>query len=231
MATEKLNEFTTASGAKLKLRPVSTHLVQMVLLKKEDELRAEGKILNVPTYTTRPDAGGERHEEPLTEDIINTFRGDEQETDVKAKWAAYQASQVRRAQLLEEARIQATLALGVEYEIPDDDEATEFLEMAASYLGLDVPTDPRDRKVFYLIHKPIINTVELSQLDAQIAAISSGGEVDPEKVAFFRTNTRGFMGRQVSAILDRFSDPVEPVEGDAEIPGDDGGEDVGASAE
>lgn len=231
MATEKLNEFTTASGVTLKLLPVSTHLIQMVIIKREDELRAEGKILDVPTYTTRPDAGGERHEEPLTEDIINTFRGDEQETDVKAKWAAYQASRVRRVQLLEEVRIQATFAIGIDYEIPKDDETAAFFEMASGYFKLDVPTDPRDRKVFYLIHKPVINQLEISQLDAQIAALSSGGEVDAEKIAFFRANTRGYMGRQVSAIFDRFNDTPEPVAGDAEIPGVDDGEGVEDQAE
>ena len=231
MATEGLNEFTTASGVTLKLRSVSTHLIQMVILKKEDELREAGKILDVPTYTTRPDAGGDRHEEPLTAEIIKTFSGEDQETDVLAKWAAYQASQVERGQLLEEARIQATLALGIEYEVPEDDEAREFFEMAADYLGLDVPTDPRDRKVFYLLHKPVINLLEISQLDAQIAALSSGGQIDPEKIAFFRTNTRRYMGRQITTIFDRVGDSVEPVEGDTEVSGDGGSEDVGDSAE
>ena len=215
----------------LKLRPVSTHLLQLALPPIEDDFRARGEPIDVPTYTSNPDAAGDKTELPLSAESISTFAGDPQEKDVKAKWAQYTTAQAKLVAAQAEAQLQAQLALGIEFEVPDDDETREWFDQIESWLRIPVPTNPRDRKVFYLIHRPILSALEIQEIQAQINMLSAGVNVDPQQVALFRKSAENSVGQRLADRLEQATRLLEPLASGPEIPGDEDSEGVGDQAE
>jgi len=223
---DTIREFTTAEGITLKLRPVSAHLLLLAQIPVEDDFRARGEPIDPPTYTSRPNAAGEISELPLTAEILNTFADDPQEKDVKAKWARYLAARGKLAEAQAEARLQAELALGIDFDIPDDEETREWFEQVEQWLRVPVPSNPQDRKVFYLIHKPILTALEIQEVEAQISMLSSGVAVDPQQVALFRKSAASSVGKELANRLEQAIRILEPVASGPEVHGAEDGEGV-----
>ena len=221
--TGKLNVYVTQGGIELKLKPVQNVTLLYAAAQVEEKYRADGEPIDPPTYEAEM-LGGEVELNPLTEDTLEDPKDAEKTRRNKAAWAKHQDALARMQADQVEAQAQATLVLGIEYEVEED---AEF-EAQIAYLGKAVPTDKYDKKAFYLAHK-ILTDMDLRLIVSQIQMLSVGKGVKPEMIATFRKSIERAVEQQFASINERVLE-LAGLDGEPGIPGDEDGESVEANA-
>lgn len=153
----KTAEFTTSSGVKVLLKPVDPIFIQSV--------SSSVKIPKTPTYEVTTVSGRvERHKMDA--------KAAEQLPDGTSLWQQY-IDERNEAQTEQSNRIlRAILYMGTEVELPSHDWEKKF-----RFLGIDVPDDPDERRVFYLTSE--LTTQDTMALMTQVMRLTG---VDEEVV-------------------------------------------------
>jgi len=226
----RLSTFEATDGTILKLRPVRDVAIERRQQRIEDAMREEGAQLDPPTRTVLALGGlGDAVEVPLNENNLEVVDNPEQTARNKELWKRYQDAVVKLSTLQSEERIKTMLALGVDVDVPPIEEWRDELE----YIGVDIPDHPRDRKAYWLLFI-VLNDYDLNVLLSQLQMIGMGKAVSGEDVESFQTAVQSEMGESIKSLVreaqDRLSRAKARVESASEIPGDEGGEELGATA-
>jgi len=123
----------------------------------QDKVRQSVQFPEVPIYIAKT-AGGGKEEHPYTADMVET-------DDEKAMWAEYQAARLAANLLLYDHLGRLALIRGTEIDIPDDGWDTE-----QESLGIEVPTDPTERKIHYIETEAVESNQDYSELILAILA-------------------------------------------------------------
>ena len=145
---EETGMYTTRKGVAIRLRLFSPVL--------RDKVRQSVEFPEVPIYVATT-AGGGKEEHPYTEDMIET---DEE----KAMWQEHQGKLLAANLMLYERLGRLALIRGTEVDIPDGWEQEQEL------FGIEVPTDPIERKLHYLETEAVESNDDLSALILAILA-------------------------------------------------------------
>lgn len=153
----KTAEFTTSTGVKVLLKPVDPIFIQSVA--------ASIKLPKAPTYEVTTISGRtERHKMDA--------KAAEQLPDGTSIWEQY-IDEHNEAQTEQSNRIlRAILYVGTEVELPTHDWEKKF-----RFLGMDIPDDPDERRVFYLLSE--LSTHDTMALMTQVMRLTG---VDEEVV-------------------------------------------------
>lgn len=213
------HEFPTASGMILRLKPVPSKLLDLAALAIEERYRKAGEPIDPPTYrSTGKVLGDEPMEIPLTAAILEVTGNEEETQRRKAVWARYEQARAKLASEQMEARYTVMLALGVDVELPDDEEWIEQIRWVKSDPTWEPPKDKRDRKAFWLAHS-VLSDIEHAMLLGEMSMEAQAGEVDEELLKNFREAPRRQMGRIVRDAVKQFESSVEQVGQQHEVPG------------
>jgi hypothetical protein len=178
---ERRDVIVATDGREVHLLPVAQVLIQKTKEAARRELVNAGLPLEPPTYTVDTVAGTtETHVHDDT-----TLSTDED----KAAWAAYQAALVR---LGRETNARATKLLMLKG-IDVADPSPEWLADQA-YFGIDVPDDPRERKLAYIETEVLKTPEDIIRATTRIMQLSLTGlpEEDLAAVeALFRGSLAG----------------------------------------
>ena len=172
-------EYTTEKGLALILKEVSPALVERVVARAEEDLRAEGGIIARPTYTLK-NAAGETQIFELTEKVLAP--SDENEAAYRqATWDAYQSSQQKIAEVQSEARVKFLLTWAIDFEMPADNAWHRMLKAA----GVEVPEDEDERRFAFLWYVAL-TPLEIQTIVAELSILAYGKAVNEEDVRSFR---------------------------------------------
>jgi len=145
----KRDIYETRKGVAVRLRLFSPVL--------QDKVRQSVEFPEVPVYIAHTAGGGEEPH-PYTADMIET-------DNEKAMWAEYQAKRLAAEIELYNRLGRLALNRGTEIDIPDDGWDTE----QESY-GIEVPTDPTERKLHYIETEAVESNQDYSELILAILA-------------------------------------------------------------
>lgn len=153
----KTTNFVTSSGVKVLLKPVDPIFIQSVA--------GSVKLPKTPTYETTTISGRtERHKMDA--------KAAEQLPDGASIWTQY-IDERNEAQTEQSNRIlRAILYVGTECELPEGDWERKF-----RFLDIDIPDDPDERRVFYLLSE--LSTHDTMALMTQVMRLTG---VDEEVV-------------------------------------------------
>jgi len=153
--------------------------------------------------------------EPPTYEVVNVA-GDTEvhlhdettlETDEdKAKWAAYLKARDEAEVRLRENMTRTILAKGLIVEMPKDDEWVKDQE----WCGVNVPTEPRERRLHYILTEVIGRPDDLSDIMIGIGRISG---VNEEALATAEDSFRSAMGRGERSAAGEHQSHIAPLEG------------------
>jgi len=186
-----VREYTTSAGVRLTLKPVSRRVTELAMARVKRDYQARGEPVDPPPYVVKG-MGGEELVLRLTEDLL-TVTGDEAETQRRhALWAAHRDAMARMEADQREASVQALFALGIEAHVPPVEEwLPELLYVDPD---LKLPEDPRDLKVFWLVHCAMTD-LDYGSVMGAMTVLATGGDVKPEDVELFRRTAGDTMGR------------------------------------
>jgi len=176
-----MEEYTSESTGKvIKLLPVAYYKLPKITEKIKNEYRARGEPIDPPTYQA---AIGPDKDEFQTHEHIHELNVDgtikkstlESEEDFKA-WDEYLDANGRMFQEANLASLRFILRHGVEVDMEGDESGWEEDQ---EYDGIEIPEDPRDKYIHYILTEVIANPAEQRKVTAQILAMSVSG-VDRE---------------------------------------------------
>ena len=154
-----MNEYTTVNGDVIKLRPMSS--------KVRDILSAKYVVPDPPTYEVENVAGDiELH--PLDETSLET-------DEDRADWEAYQKELAAANEKYSELVVQTYVKFGtnyLEFSPPNND----WADLQEEY-GLKVPTEPKERQMYYFCTEILSSDSDLRNVMANIRALSSQGRM------------------------------------------------------
>ena len=145
---EETGMYTTRKGVAIRLRLFSPVL--------RDKVRQSVEFPEVPVYVATT-AGGGKEEHEYTEDMIET---DEE----REMWRAHQGNLLAANLILYERLGRLALIRGTEVNIPDGWEKEQEL------FGIEVPTDPIERKLHWIETEAVESNDDLSALILAILA-------------------------------------------------------------
>lgn len=197
---EEPTQFTTEKGLVLTLHAARAVLIEIAALEIEDEMRAEGKPIDPPTWSLETVAGEEEvlpHVIDL-ENGINTLivPGEPRETARNlGRWKLYERAQEELEERQEEAKTRALFIAGIDpFEIPEEDAGweetvTTFTRGQVTVPPQGDPNDEPERRFCYLWY------YHLTPLDAQYLSmilnlLAQGRVMSPDKVAPFLESVR-----------------------------------------
>ena len=179
----------TVDGREVRLRGVSLVIMESIARGVERRMREAGEPIDPPTIKMEA-AGGEVAEQPVTKEMIEKNQKLAQEFG--DEWRAHTAALSRME--AESADKQARYMLIEGVVLPADWDKTGWAEEQERRWGVNVPTDPADRQIWY------INTVILPTQADQFEAgtrinLLTRAYLDEELVAsaqeLFRRPLRG----------------------------------------
>lgn len=140
-------DYQTDDGLDLRLYPVRLVLIELAVQSVKDELRAQGVVVDPPTYRLESPATGISEEIEHVYDPENGLDSLTDPSDPKmtawnfAQWRKYQTGLARVAQAEEDRRIQEFFKQGVEFEWPDGIKGWENEVRAITRGQVDPPAD------------------------------------------------------------------------------------------
>lgn len=181
--------FKTRSGHTLKIKGVPSAKIGLVQAKVRKELRERGLPVDQPEISVKSADG--REWKMLLSFDEETGQGNlDASTDAEtaqrhALWDAHQAALEELQSETWQQAMQVYLALGLDFDMPDEDELGEWAE-ELEYLGETVPENRIERKALYT-STVVLEDDELAQVLPKIMAASQGGMVsEADKDAYFR---------------------------------------------
>ncbi len=218
MTKKMLRVYTTLDGIELKLNPVSSITRALAEAQVEKEFRARGEPVDVPTYEVET-LGGEGDPEtfPLTEDTLEDLESPVKTRENRAKWARYMDALLRLEREKDDRVLAVTLGMGVDCEVPDDGWEQPFTE----WMGLTIPEQPMDRKVFYLNHVALRTDMDRQLLMTQLNLVTAGTEVTPEQVELFRGKFSNITDRLLKDAVAQFGERAGTLASQLGIPSND----------
>lgn len=210
--------FTTEDGAVLRLRPVAQVLLDAAMEKVERDFRQRGEAVDTPTQVI-VNKLGEKFEVDLNADHLDMPGNVEQTAINEAKWRKHDEVRKRLSLAQTEARVQLTLGLGVEYEIPESE--LEAWKSELAYVEKALPVDPRDQKVLYLVTK-VLSATDAQLIVAAVQALSATRALTQEKREVFFRNARAALGEQLENALEQSLDAIRRPAGRPAVSGTEG---------
>jgi len=173
-----MREFVSSAGVRCHLRPVSPALLAAATAAVEREYRERGEPIDPPTYTVMlPSGRSETHPHDETTLIVE---GDEAATQAnQAAYTAHQDAVQRMKRAQSERLLRALLLGGVTVEMPADD---TWARQQHEIYGIDVPTEPTERRWHYITTEVLVTPADLQQVVAELMEISTAGMTRPEEV-------------------------------------------------
>lgn len=182
------NAYTTSRGVTIGLLPIPFLL---------DQARASVKFPEPPIYEIVNVAGDiEKHSHDET-----TLETEED----KAQWTAYVEAKDKAEVKLRENMLRAMLTKGVVIEMPKDDEWVKDQE----WCGVQVPAEPRERRMHYILTEVIGRPDDLSNIMIGIGRISGVAE---EALATAEDSFRAALGRGEGQATGEHQDAIESPE-------------------
>lgn len=216
------DELVTSKG-KYRLFPVSETLVLKALAKIEKDYRDRGELLDTPKYTVTV-AGGVTEELPHNETTL-VVEGDEEQTKKNQEiWAKYKDAVARLEAEQNTKRNNLWLLRGIDVKVPDDGWDTIQKEL----FGIDVPTDPIERKLHYITTEILITIEDYFNAIRGITALSMAGLVSKEVLDARLESFRDYV--QQSA-FEKSQHEKESVATQLELTGDSHSEGMGIDTE
>lgn len=184
--------FTTSRGVVLEFLPIPTFL---------EKIYIQHPLPQPPTYSVKTVAGAvETHVHDTT-----TLETDED----RAAWDAYQKNLKDSQEKLNLALMRVVLLRGIKVDLPAD----EGWIQEQAFIGLSVPDDPRERKIYWLETEVLASKEDYA---AVVAGVMEASGVPEEAVRQAEETFRGALGGEKAAGLTAPSnghavDDVEPV--------------------
>lgn len=190
--------FTSSRGVVLNLRPVSQF--------KIDSLRGTKKDIPAPTYPMNV-VGGGIQEVPLDEEIAkNTGRLDE--------WTAYVELRDKKGAEYSKKFLQLLVWDGVDVDVPGPESEWQTV---SDHFGIELPTNPIERKLKYVYDEVLGAPDDLGDLIADILAAGALNQEAVENLrASFRSRIPGKAGKRMSPKRGQ----VEDAQPGLDTPGD-----------
>lgn len=177
-----VTQYTPASsGITITLKPISNVLLKQIDVRVEKEFRESGEPIDVPKYSADL-AGGGAEEYEYDEDSLHypielalqRCNGNAEEAQRLAAaetlramklWEKYVDARNRMFQRVTEQRKRYILGAGVELEsgVPE-----KWVEEQRAFEMFDIPDDPIDLKVFYILGGVLLTEVEQCEVVGQI---------------------------------------------------------------
>lgn len=151
--------FTTSRGIVLECLPIPTLL---------EKLQAQHPLPEPPTYEVKTATG-----------IVEKHVHDETtlETDAeKAAWADYQLRRAAAERELQAALMRIILVRGIKVDLPESDGWIKEQE----YIGLSVPSDPFQRRLYYLETEALVSQ---SDYEGLVLAVMAASGISEEALA------------------------------------------------
>jgi len=192
----------TTNGLVIPVRAVSYTLVDMAKAAIEKEWRARGEPLDPPMYTVTTVAGLDEvfAHDATTLDVTPKQTGLDDPAEAEevavarstANWAAWKAYQDARARLLaaQNAKGMRIWLRGLEVE------ETEGWAERQAEIGVEVPTDPLERRYHYLMTEVLVTPEDLFQAIQKLTALSYRGMVKEEDIASAVSSFRDSLQRK-----------------------------------
>lgn len=181
------NSFTTSRGVKIHFLGIAT-LIEAL---RESQ---EAKKPKPPTYEVKT-LGGAVEQHIHDETTLET------EAD-KTNWAAYQ-QQLRAWEKQSEKDLMRLLMLrGIDLKFPDD---TRW-EQEHKFVGLDVPTDPLEKRMHYIETEVLGGVADYEALMLGVMRISG---VTEEKLSQVEASFRGLLGQHTAETASNQSGKLE----------------------
>ena len=215
------NQYMTENGLVLRLKAVRPVLVQQGLSALEQEWRERKEPVDVPTYSV-PTVVGDTDVFQFDEEGLDV-PGDEARTrENHAKWARYKDCLARLEAAKGERGQVLYLALGVEFEMPEDDSWRAIQEWA----GVKIPENPVDLRVHYLVTEAL-SQYDLMMIMSQLQILSAGKMVKPEQVEQFQSSLRRAMEKRAGDAVGEALKAIGQLVDGAEEAGDESGAGLG----
>ena len=176
---QKSQKYQTATGKTVKLVAVPYYKIQAMVNSIENEMRAEGKPLDVPTYEIELPGGGKQehayyYEVDEKTGQINTNIETEEE---QAIWDAYIAAQLE----LQKRSAYPTLRFCLRHGVVVDMEADQEWEADQRFDGIAIPDDPREKYFHYILTEIITTPAEQKEVSEIIMVASMSGDAETEQ--------------------------------------------------
>lgn len=173
-------EFTTLTGAKLYLCPVSLVAQATLRAKLEEEYRSAGRRLDPPIYKVVTATGAEE-EYPHDEKTLET------EED-KAAWAEYKRTQEQFMAEFTERFVKLLLWQGVKIPEPPAGWFETYEQ-----LGIQFSENPLERKLEFLQYEYLRTAEDVARCIQQIMTLSAAGNPTAQRALeeFFRLAVQG----------------------------------------
>ncbi len=161
---EEARTYKTISGVEFRIKPISQYAL--------NRLESSRKIPVVPLFK-KETAGGGFDEMPYDEQYAIDHPDD---PEVQANWNEYQTA-VNEELLDYSKRLGRMIVLmGTEIEVPGME---SDWQKEQEYLGFEPPTDPAERKVYYMLQSILTDDRDISELTGEVLSL---GRVDMEYV-------------------------------------------------
>lgn len=175
-------EYTTERGVTIEVVPIPLLL---------DKIRRAHPDIPLPTYTEHL-AGGATQEVAITEKDAATWRTSDPESwqAHAEKWTAYETAARLRNRHVNDLLWRAILMRAISCQMPTDDKWADEQKS----LGIDVPTDPTERRVHWLETEVIGGNHDIFRL----SSLAGGLALDSEVLEAAEASFRGTLQRQTN---------------------------------
>jgi len=185
--------FTTSAGIEVPIKTIHARTLDDLALQWEE---VEG--IKPPTYTVQIADGEDKEELEHDETTIQT---DEE----KADWAAYVERLNTAIGDFNEYSLRVIVTFGIDMEPPGDGWEDDF-----EFCGISVPTEDRERKVFYFRRAILTAPLDEQLITRRINLVSRlSGEALERADALFRGAVEGGVGLDSAEEPDSEAGPVE----------------------
>ena len=219
-------EFTTQGGMKLVLHPIPRIRIDQLRLAVRKEYKDRGEPIDPPTYSYTV-LGGDQETAILDDMSAEDPTNPEQTAKNKRLLLEHRAAMARMDSEARDRVTSAMLALGV---VLDPADIPQEWDDDQKWLGVEVPTDPRDKKVQYLI-TAVLSDPDMVRLILELQTLSLSGMVDDSLIEAARESFRRALQEQGRAAFRDIEAQVGRLVAQSEVLGSEGGEGVGIDAE
>lgn len=165
--------FVTGDGVEVKIRPVSDVLTTRIRLGYAREWRDRGEPIDTPTRIAKTVAG-EEIELAISADSLEVPDDPEATAERKAKWAAHLDARERLETVTNGEVMSCLFSRGIVVEERDGWEAEQ------ARWHIEIPEDPIDRKVHYILTEILQTPQDVATAAMAIVRLSKAGSVSTE---------------------------------------------------
>jgi len=214
--------YTTNRGYKIRIRPLSSILLNKVESNIRKRYEEEGRRLEPPTYTFET-AGGDVEESVYTEETIK----EAPEEDQKA-WAEYLKDSNDLATEIFEKQVELEILESLELVDEIDDSWIRHQER----FGIEVPEDPDERRIHFF-ETVVMDHFDRIQVHTRVQILTAVGSVDDELIEAAEASFRRAMaeGRRTLTTQLEAAQEKPRLDDDEAVSGDEGSEGMGNQAQ